>query len=84
MAEEYPDSPLVRYVRTHVYDAASQIEALQMAAARFASDWHWHGLVSQVAGGGHERNFADCSVPECRKLRDRLRPIGRIETEAPS
>ena len=72
-AEQYPDSPLVRWVRTHPYDAAAQIEALQAAVRLMVDPWH-DTLDDKIHGGW----FEVCG--ECRKLRDRLKPIGRIET----
>ena len=67
-AEEYPDSPLVRYVKANPYDAAAQIEALQEAVKMMVDAWH--DTADEKVHGGW---FEVCN--ECRKLRNRLRPV---------
>lgn len=64
--EEEGDSPLVRYCRANPREAASQIEALQWAVRSYAVDWHLKYAI----------RFEDCTNTTCRKLRDRLRPVG--------
>ena len=79
MTEQWPDSPLVQYVKTHPYDAAAQIEALQEAVLMWVPTAHY-GLPSSRE---HHYNFAECDNAHCRKLRDRLRPMTEASTYAP-
>jgi len=73
--EPSEDSPLVRYVRTHPEDAAAQIGALQEEAGYWAKAAHMAGW-GQKGTWSHAETFTLCVEPECRKLRDRLRPVG--------
>lgn len=70
--EETEDSALVRYVRGHPLEAAAQISALQEAAGYWAKLMHQSDTPLRRS---HYVYFEDCPNPECRKLRDRLRPL---------
>lgn len=69
--EETEDTPLVRYCRTQPEMAASQISSLQDAAG------YWASLMHQTDNAlvNHNLQFNYCGHPDCRKLRDRLRPL---------
>ena len=67
------DSPLVIYCRVNPRMAASQISALQEAANVWATMGH---MMIEQYRAEHHIIFKNCEALECRKLRDRLRPVG--------
>lgn len=69
--EEPEDSPLVRFCRTQPEMAAAQISALQDAVREMAPVLHYR----KVHWATSHARFEDCREPQCRKLRDRLRPL---------
>jgi hypothetical protein len=58
-----------RWVMANPRAAAEEIEALQEFARRFMVDWH------QELRDKHMFDFEKCGYPECRRIRDRLRPL---------
>ena len=75
-------NPEEAWVRANIREATAQIVALQQALKRMAPDWHYftmEGNSTLAASHGYE-SFEDCPNAKCRKLRDQLAQIPRIES----
>ena len=66
-------NPEEAWVRANIREATAQIEALQVEACWWAEECHRQGF-------GGDIPFEECDHVRCRKLRDRLKPLGRIES----